>query len=221
MTFNPSKWRGFFAPFRIPFTVTGPPDHTPDELPQVALVMNEFWYPYVQGAVKALARPETYSGDIDDVKEWVQAGIDLCSDGPCPYPGGGGLSPDWYLSPQVDTWVDFSRTDGGQLGTDVFWSGSAFFRTIHVKLLRTSDDTPVGANIVECHVTSPSSTPNLSATFTRCDGTYEELTPASGTQYALIAMLGDETEWAEILINVDVWCYFYIRGEGNYTCEVE
>lgn len=216
MIFNPNSYRGFYAPFRVPFAVSSSPDKKPGDAPLVALCFNEFWYPYVQGALKALAREETYKGEKSCVQEWVQAGMDLCltSPGVC----GTVARPDWEPVREDDEWVQYFSFDMGQDEDNVFWVYSAFFRTVHLSFATFPVGLPVGVALKRCHVSTPSYSPNLTATFEDCLGNQTDLTPESGDEYDLVAMLAPFETWAKITISSDVWSYITMRWEGNWVC---
>lgn len=76
MTLNDSAWKGAFIPFPTPVPVETPPA-LPGDSPLRCLKFNKYYEPLVRGAVKALARPETYRGLVADVQDHVYAGREL------------------------------------------------------------------------------------------------------------------------------------------------
>jgi len=60
------SWKGSYRPFPIPIHVEDPPTSQPSDPPLVCLAFNEFWLPYITGALKALARQEANVGATGD-----------------------------------------------------------------------------------------------------------------------------------------------------------
>ncbi len=93
MSDNPAARKGSFIPFPVPLPVTAAPTPINDP-PLDYLCFNRDWTPYVMGALKALARDETYQGAEADRKAWVVEArsliINLCDCLTC-------QEPDWEV----------------------------------------------------------------------------------------------------------------------------
>jgi len=61
---EPFKASGFWPPYPIPVPV---PSSNLVDSPQVKICFNSDWLPYVAGALKVLARPETWIGSWDEI----------------------------------------------------------------------------------------------------------------------------------------------------------
>jgi hypothetical protein len=159
--------RGGFAPFRDPVT---PPDADPFDGPLFRLDFSEEWLPFVLGALKVLARPETWKRDdlvANDLA--VQRGHDLLSAADRI----GEACPDWYFAlDQTHESFDASKVQFSPVETDecagqeraytcdcdVTEVGPAtFVAKVALSGYRADDHTPCGGHVTElrCEVTDP------------------------------------------------------------------
>jgi len=74
---KPWSASGFWPPFPNPVEV---PSTDVDATPLAKLCFNADWQPYILGAIKVLARPETWVGTVDDIKRVTSQAQSLFTD---------------------------------------------------------------------------------------------------------------------------------------------
>lgn len=213
-----NSYHGFYAPYPYPIPVTNPPDEFPFSEPRVALCINEFWYPYVQGAIKALAREETYVGEYSVVKSWVAAAHDLINMEPEPCGVTECRVPNFEVVIESDTWSEYTVIDGGQLGNEPFWVIGAMARFVHLKFRLPDVLLPVGVHFDRCHLCTNNDYPNINWTVRDCLGTEFEGTEEDGRDNYELTASWPFANWAEIKVSCDSFSLFSIKITGDYVC---
>lgn len=76
MSVEPMRVQGAFIPFTKPVPLPGP---LADDEPVMSICFNASWLPAVLGALKSLARPETWQGTPEDIRSSCASVHDLLS----------------------------------------------------------------------------------------------------------------------------------------------
>lgn len=140
MTDNPNSYRGSFIPFRRGFPVDDIAPYGALDTPRVAIHWNQFYTPYILGAIKALARPETFAGTPQNLESWVETMMQIVVQEPVPYP----QVPNW--SP-VDTEESYQIYALNQRGLGVngpFYVRCSLGSAFNISFIDNVTEDPVG-----------------------------------------------------------------------------
>lgn len=160
--YNPSKWRGFYAPFRIPFHVEDVPSWAIDDEPLVYLCFNEEARPYIDGALKALASELSWEGPKSCVATWVTQFTEILLKEPCD------CNTD-YGRVHVNWYPLFTTAGGGSVDYQLVTDGNPDYRRCYVMSCSAppigdldvtvhfqddATDTDCGGNVAQMKITS-------------------------------------------------------------------
>jgi hypothetical protein len=217
MTKPYTRWwelNGPWQPFVIPIDT---PPTSPGDGAQFGVCFNADWEPAVIGALKSLARPETWAGDdLDDLQTTVQRAQTWLDD----VQDNCGLSfVDWHYSDVLEEgdFQNFDMSPTADLGTGVLVHfGLAFTAlisdfTVGFEFLANSDDEIVCVHVDEfrAEVFGADNTGHFVMNWTDCEGSPNE-TEFDGHQAVLFNI--DATS---IVLTCDHNCGIAIFAHGD------
>lgn len=219
---NRSSWGGNFRPFPVPIDIgENGPDKLPHDAPLVCIRFNEFWYPYMQGALKALAREETYKGERSCIRQWVLAAHELitmepddCTEGEHP-----GYS-DWHFNilGSAGATIEEYGFDSASRAFGYMSASANNVVTIQGRLRSSGDG--AGGVVDQFYWYSGSASP-CAYGITTCDDVYHSYYLTAATVFLADFGLGTEPEIKQIVITPtgsQSYPFLYMRWRDDHLC---